>query len=413
MIRFLIIFFLIFAPVIRPIGNWFDISFFFALLIILLNNKSILNKIIFPNYLKVLLLHFLLAVFSLYLIIDYNNFTTDQIILVLFKPFKIIIIALASFHILINFKNYFPNNYSQHILKYIYLSIFLHGLIMIFQFYNPSFRDYIYYYTTDLNFRSSFDYNFRMGGLSGGTGGAVLSVVQSIGLIILPFINIKFNKFLKIFSFLIILISIFLCGRSGLWVLIIFFPISLILSSSSYLSFFKSGFVVIFLSLFTFSLLIKELRNNDNESLNPLQRTFDSFVKYDSRNGFQDETINFLIKGFVFPSDIKILLFGDGDSLFNNQFNRNLDSDTGYIRNIWSFGIFISIIYWFPIFYYFFLFWSNKNKNIESKLFLILLFIMIIFHLKESFFYVRMFWPILTLILGSIYFQNQEHVLHR
>lgn len=70
-------------------------------------------------------------------------------------------------------------------------AIGLHSIIMIFQFFDPEFKDLIYSYTTSGVFNGTFEYNFRPGGISGATGGSVLSVFHSLGLIFTLFI---YNK---------------------------------------------------------------------------------------------------------------------------------------------------------------------------------------------------------------------------
>tara|TARA_Y100000768_G_C23987311_1_gene689717 strand:+ start:248 stop:1489 length:1242 start_codon:yes stop_codon:yes gene_type:complete len=407
--RYIILIFLfIYAPVIRPVGNWLDLSFFLSLFILIYNNSKILKKIIYPKFFKILLLLFLVSIYSLFLIVDYDSYKINEFIFVVFKPFKVIVTALAGFYLVKSIMKKGIDYGGYILLKYIYTAIFIHGLIMILQFIYPNFKDSIYLITTDFNFRSSFDYNFRMGGLSGGSGGAVLSVVQALGIIIYPFLKNNRNKLFNIITLIVILISVFLSGRSGLWVILIFFPISLILSENTFLKFFKRRFLTLMFFSIGFFFLIQFLRNNilDSEFFNPLFRTLDTFIYYDIDIGFEDRTVNELITNIIFPSDLKILIFGSGEALFNTQFSRTLDSDIGYIRDLWSYGIIFATLYWFPIYYYLISAFKIKCRMKLNNLVIILSLIMIVFHAKENFLYVRMFWPIYALILSYMYLKK-------
>ncbi|MEL4402896.1 hypothetical protein AAEJ42_21885, partial [Shewanella algae] len=76
----------------------------------------------------------------------------------------------------------------EKLIELVFYSIGLHAIIMIIQFFNVEFKDFVYGYTTTGEF-TSFEYNFRMGGLSGAAGGSILSVVQSLGIILMPFLG--------------------------------------------------------------------------------------------------------------------------------------------------------------------------------------------------------------------------------
>jgi hypothetical protein len=116
---------------------------------------------------------------------------------------------------------------------------------------------------------------------------------------------------------------------------------------------------------------------------------------------YENETVQILRDYILFP-DLQTFLFGSNEALLNYDLNRNLDSDIGYVRNIFSFGFFGFLLYLFP-FLMLILFALKKSKQyLEYKFLLILLIIMLIFHAKESYLYVRMFWSIICLVLGFI-----------
>jgi hypothetical protein len=70
-----------------------------------------------------------------------------------------------------------------------------------------------------------------MGGLSGGSGGAILSVVQSLGVLIIPFLwkySKNIFKIVLVIGGIIIFASVLVCGRSGLWAIVLGLPVSLL-----------------------------------------------------------------------------------------------------------------------------------------------------------------------------------------
>jgi hypothetical protein len=143
------------------------------------------------------------------------------------------------------------------------------------------------------------------------------------------------------------------------------------------------------------------------EFYNSFYRTFDSFISLTETGKYENETVSILKDYILFP-DLQTFLFGSNDALLNYDVDRNLDSDIGYVRNIFSFGIFGFILYILP--FILLLIYSIKKIKLSMphKLLFILLLIMAFFHSKESFLYVRMFWSIISLILGYILVDNKN-----
>ena len=122
--------------------------------------------------------------------------------------------------------------------------------------------------------------------------------------------------------------------------------------------------------------------------------------------------MNTLENHIVLPSKASVWLYGDTDALVNTQFERVLDSDIGFIRNIWSFGILGSFIFIYPIGKYFCESYRNINKGSMAKILFVVTLIFLFFHLKESFLYTRMFFSIYSLIIALYYFslKKQQNV---
>jgi len=397
----LTIFLFVFGPVLNKFGNWFDFVFIISIMIFFLNLRN-LRKINIPPYEYFYILLFFYTLLSIK-IIFYFNINILNWSLNFLKPIRIIF-TLYSGYFLANYLYNKKYNFYD-ILKIVFIAIILHSFIIIAQFFNIDFRDLTYAYTTSGEFRSTFEYEFRMGGLSGGSGGAVLSTVQSLGIIILPFLlNYNSKIFTKVFFVLcsfVILLSIILTGRSGIYCILLFLPISLYLNYGVYKTI-KYNFFILSISIFAFLLINQLLQSlGFTEFYNSFYRTFDSFISLTETGKYENETV-LILKDYILFPDLETFLFGSNDALLNYDVDRNLDSDIGYVRNIFSFGIFGFILYIMPFILLMIYSLKKMKFSIPHKLLFLLLLIMAFFHSKESFLYVRMFWSIISLILGFI-----------
>ena len=373
----------IFGPVLNKYGPWFDVIFFLSTIITLLNLRDIkyLNKNITHAFILVFFLYFFLSL----RILTYPSLTLNSWLSVVMKPLRIVFTIWAGLFIgkfyvqrRVNFSN---------LIGFIYLSILLHSIIMIFQFYSIEFRNFVYTYTTSGEFRSTFEYDFRMGGLSGGSGGSVLSVVQSLGLILSPFLLFyqkkSISKLLIFVSSLAILFSIIICGRSGLYALILFLPYSLYLVYGKVKSI-KYSVFIFSLSIVSFIIFSKViLSNNTTDFFNSFYRTFDSFIELQETGKYENSTVT-IVKNFILFPDFVTFMVGDNDALLNHDIERNLDSDIGYVRNIFSFGFFGLLIYSLPILFLLRLSFIKMKNGLEYKVLFLLILIMLLFHSKES-----------------------------
>jgi hypothetical protein len=339
------------------------------------------------------------------------------------KPLRIFIVFLGAYCLVSLILN---KNLEIHLLNWIFFSITFHGAIMVAQLLFPDFKDFIYGFLNTGEYRSAFDYQFRMGGLSGGSGGAVLSVVQSVGVILLPFIVSKMNpnpisKPIAYFFAFICFLSVVFCGRSGLLAIILFLPISIILASSNKLYSISRLLIVLLLSMALLMAILYFIENFQSQEpaeegfsilATSMSRTFDSIINIIETSNFQDSTISTLMSQILIPVDLKVLFFGDPVILSQTQLDRTLDSDIGYIRNLWGMGIFGAMIYWTPIFLTQMYLFACKQNVLIRNCAIILGFLMIVFHMKESVLYVRMLFPTYALLFFFSILDNSyvEHL---
>lgn len=407
----LILFLYIFGPVFRPIGEWFDLTFFTSLFIIASSQYKSWRKVRYPlTYLKWV---FIVGLYAIFLIVLEEGASFSLLIRYLLKPIRILVIALAGYVLANLYTQKRQYSYST-IVHAVFYVIGLHALIMVIQLISPDIKDLIYDYTAYSEFRSSYDYNFRMGGLSGGSGGAVLSVVQSIGVLLFPFLS-RSNKVNQLFNlgFLgLILVSVFISGRSGVWSIILFLPLSYMMknSGSAYKlikSMFRLGVLAVL--MVTGTVYFMEAMNAESEWYYAFRRSLDSFIGYSESQEFNVSTFDILLKHVKLPDSFVNFFFGNGEHLVYTGFDRTLQSDIGYIRNIWSFGLIGSVMFIFPLGKYLQIALKYRKKIEGAALVVILCTLMLMFHGKENFLYVRMFWSIVSLIFGVFVVQLRNN----
>lgn len=383
-----LVFTLIFGPIFYPVSKYLD-SIFFLSFIIWSIGKFRISKSAF------LLVPIFVFTFitSARLLLIYDEVTVT--IRYLLKPLRIILTFIACGLIV---KDGIKRFNSTFIHKIVFYSIALHALIMIIQFFDENFRAIIYEWTSPMVFRSTFEYNFRMGGLSGGSGGAILSVVQAVGVLNFTFwrkMGIR-PRFVDYLCLIVIVASVVISGRSGLLVVLICL-VALILRSEFHIK------LRIFLLV---SVIVSGMSHffNINENINLiLSRQFDMVIGEGSTLVYSNNLKTYT--GFLqLPSSAYELFVGDVYHFIHDQEDRLLDSDSGYVRLLWGSGVILSILYLAPLFYILIQSWHKRQQD-HVKYLLALVTVILLFNFKENFVYTRMLWSVLSIA----YFQVRYH----
>lgn len=407
---FLLFFVYIFGPVFNSIGPWFDTIILFSAFYSFFYLFKF--KWHYPGYFKHFLILILLFIIVASLSSIYEEITLFSFFGILLRPFRILFTLLAGYFLVLRTYKKNKTNYTQIVVELVFYSILFHAIIMALQMHNPAFKDFIYSYTTTGEYRSTFEYNFRMGGLTGTSGGAILSIIQSFGVILTPFLikynTSKINKLFFLMSSLLILYSVLICGRSGIWNILIFLPIAVMLNDK------KNGIkkvLYLFLTCFFLILCFYFISNllPELEDSSPLfysfNRTLDTFLKVSQGQGFEDRTIEVLKSHILIPNDLRTLLIGNPEHLVKTGFKRTLNSDIGYIRNLWSFGIFGTIVFLLPAYRYLIKSFKSIKYSNSAKLLFIVSASMFLFHAKEGLMYTRMLLSIYSIFLALFYFE--------
>lgn len=321
--------------------------------------------------------------------------------------------------------NYLNSKYSfEGILRQLGLVITLQSVIIIVVFFIPRLREIIdsFLVVTDERQLSAY----RMRGFSNG-GGAGLSYVQSLGMLINGVLMIFDAKARRryLFSAILILISQLFIARTGLLfscmlLLSIFFQESFNRKSLRKLA----GQVVIgtVLVIAIFKIFISLMSDQTRVVFEQLvlTRAFEFYYNYEESGSLETRSTNVLEKMYFLPDDDLGLLFGKGlwDAAGQNSstvtFGRKVSSDVGFVRMIFAFGIILTIVY-YSMFIFFLkeLYQSSSGK----KIFFLLLVLLMLFALGETKepFLMRMSGTIKILIIfyGLVIFNGYNNKIAR
>lgn len=380
------------------VNSWFDISAMLglALVIFQLTQKDLRKqiKLTIPAISLISLVIYSTAVVLL-------TGTTDlQPIL---RAGRALVVLLAGFSLFSIYEKKYEKP-SEKIIEHIFISLVFHSLIMIAMYCSDVFLNIVYSFTdvfAIVNESGQIREGFRVCGLTYSL--SQTSVLQLFGILLLPFVySIKDNskaKFFTAFSFIPLLISILISGRSGLFIGFIYFifiiiyflyknTISLDLLTNNKSNIFK------WLSITILSIII---------ITNLLPQKFIKYSLFYAKEIFQVFTNNSVtidnLKGMIIiPDKISTTIFGCGNYGRTEYFY--LPSDIGYIKSIFAIGIIGTIIMLIPFF------WginsASKIKNKLSTIISLIFIASIILNFKELALLTRNQWTIQAILLSTL-----------
>jgi hypothetical protein len=405
---FILVFLFTFGPVFNRVGPWLD-TIFIVSAILVFWHVIVRKRYHLPSYVKMFFILIPLAFVSLLTaLLHQYDATGSEVFASIFSPVRVILTLLGGYFVCVSIQKSYADEAPRIMLQLVFWSVALHAGIMVLQFYSVGFRNFVYAYTTTGQFRSSFEYNFRMGGFSGTSGGAMLSVAQSAGLAIAPFL-LKVNKgkssLLIIAACILIASSILICGRSGLWSALVFVPVAFVLSNGFSFKVIAKMTSVALLAILSIAFLVNFAvnRSGDNLTSQALGRTLDTFVKLQQTGQFQDESVSTLEGMVLLPDEVSIILFGDGEHLLNKGFGRELNSDIGYIRNLWGYGFIGTLLFLLPFLFGVAMSIRYFATEPSARILLVISMMIAVFHAKESAMYARMLLSIWAIFIAMLY----------
>lgn len=273
------------------------------------------------------------------------------------------------------FVNYIKNRNEFFLL--ISIAVLIQAFLTILSYLNPSIKQV---FSNLIIYTSNFDESNTLRAMGfASVGGASLSVIQSCGIISL-LILLKINvwsiieKILIWVGILIVLISIFFIGRTGLFISIFAFLVYFISISFNIKNWIIATLIIVGVSQINYLKLIENVTSNISGFKSEL---FISWIE----NSFQikgNETKEDLSKMPIPPLSFNTII-GAGRVVKINGFGNASGHDSGYIQTYYSLGLILSIIFYLSYFY-FLLFNSNKQKILY-----LLIIITFIIEIKEPF----------------------------
>lgn len=421
---FLVWFFFIFGPVVRsPLGSFSDLS---LIVILFYLTWSVLKGRPFSSTLiPFFFLAFFLSTLAIFNSILVSGAIDSYSLQAILRPIKGLLILLGLFFAvkylsIPHIDRFDPRKTYEILLFVVYAAIVIHGMIIVLQFFYPSFRDLTYLILKDLQV---LDYNkqFRMPGLAG-AGGAQVSAVQGLGFLVgVHLVVIKRKYVLFLIGNLLLVASFVLTGRTG-FVLIGISGLYLFLSVLFWLNK-KWGVprvrlngriifgVVIFVAvmIWTVPFLSSSYENNGIYRI-AIDRTFETFFTYKETGYLTDRTLSALSKMFVFPDRADVFSIGDA-RLYNNT-TGVYASDLGYIRLLWGYGL-VGLI-GHVIYFLFMGFFVSRPRvrqvmGIQNVIFaLFFLTSIFILNIKEVFFFTRMIYPLTIIVVMGLYWISHD-----
>lgn len=133
---------------------------------------------------------------------------------------------------------------------------------------------------------------------------------------------------------------------------------------------------------------------------------FELFINFGDGGKLESESTNQLKDMYIFPSDLKTWLFGDGKTV-NDSGGFYMGSDVGYIRSIFYWGIIGTCIYLY-IQYYMVRMATINNFNKQFRVFLYFLFIFFLVYWLKDLFSIEKYICLLIMVQAMSNRKNQS-----
>lgn len=288
----------------------------------------------------------------------------------------------GAFGIVMLLKKYFT---AADAIKVFILATVMQSIIMVAMLVNPAIKDFFFALLKDTDARmrqNQISGGFRFLGLALG-GSWDLSIVQSLGIMSLALliktgqykINIK-----TVLFFLILTISTFLAGRTGIFGILLSLLLLIIPVKRSEVPLYKISKFIVFLCLVTVPLFYFIRGRIPDKVADILQSKFVPWAieMFQNDNGTVLETrsSNDLKTMYFMPATNTILL---GDGYYKNQQDANryyMDTDAGYMRHILFYGIpgtLLQLCFYLLLFYQMYKFSNVLQPYLAAQLFVVFL----------------------------------------
>lgn len=236
---------------------------------------------------------------------------------------------------------------------------------------------------------------------------AVMYGIALLGAVTLPFSKeskLYKRKLLYFTSLIIIVVAGVLTARTFFLILIC------VLLYLWYLLWKKNGLISILKVLLTvFIILILFFSGmsllEDSKYISTYKWAFEWYFSLLENGTFETSSTNNLKSMFIFPDNVKTWLIGDGRlNAANGGFYKN--TDVGYFRNLFYWGIIGSLLFYF-VQYQYFLITKRTTHQILIKFFLSFIMIWVLIYNFKEFWYANLYWALFLAALLKI--KNEKH----
>jgi hypothetical protein len=400
-ILFALLFLLIFGP--RLFGS--DLLDIISIVSFGLAALFVVNKKVRSNSARLggfpILLFYLALIYSIIIVIT----STHPEFYHPLRFLRIVINYLAAYALCGLYFHHFEKNFIDHLMEHIFWAIALHGLILIIQYINPDFRQFLYNVSGNPNEKVT-----RVTGLTISYG--ILSVVQGFGIVVAIFLRrdswAHWKKLFFIPAFTIIVISLLLSGRSGLYLMTVVTVIAILIHFRQTIQnpkFFLLLAGVIFLLILTPRLIPNGVVYRFRTRTQP--HILEPITSYQERGTFISGSVEtVLTKMYFLPEDFRTLVFG---SSISGRDSIYIPSDVGYVLQIYGLGIIGTMIIIMFYIYSFFVAWRwwPNNRAIAYLLFSLTCALLIL-NAKEQALLTRHAFTLSSLLITSWYFYRDE-----
>ena len=264
-------------------------------------------------------------------------------------------------------------------LKMIVLVVFINSILIIIASLFPEVKNVLESILSQ-DYDSNLDYanGFRARGLAA-AGGFSLSALGIVTCIVCVFLctNKKITSFQTFISILVITVSQIFIARTGLY-----FCIAIFISWYIYsIIFTKNRLFLITTSLIGFSILIISFDSYSDKLAGVLSWAFELFNNISSGSGVHTNSTDDLLTMFNVPSDLVRIIFGFGFYEADVSYR----SDSGFVRSLYSVGLFSIFIYLFHA--YFLCKKLPENYRLYKNMFMLMFVLLFILEIKGPVFY--------------------------
>lgn len=355
-------------------------------------------KLKLNNYIYMPLIILFLAVI-IFIFTNLINFSNDYSVI-----FTTIMMFLECFIGSYFFSYFIIKNKKENILDLIATVTFFEAVFVIFFYFFPEIRNYVYFNIIEANMNFDLSNIWFNRGIGLGSAGANLSVIEGIGLLcsVIKIEKMK-NKVYSIFQ----IIAIIMSGRTGQMCVIIFIFFLILFSMKQN----KESIILLKKILKNICYLIPVILisvfflRKDERIVRMLQHSLELFFNIIYKHNFSTESTNNLKQMIFLPTDIKTLIIGDGKYIDNGH--NYMCTDSGYIRSIFYSGLVGTIFYYSFYISVFYKTLKNIDKNLKNwyKIIFILFFII---EIKEPFLYRFTCSKIIFLIYWYFYLKKEK-----